>query len=253
MHLLRPGSEQPPLTPLDERIKLLESCGANLVLILRTTADLLHLTAADFFALVVQKRLAARAMIEGENFRFGHNRGGDTTLLATLCQAAGIGLTIVPPVVLGARPISSSRVRQALLAGDVRGAGEQLGRPYRVQGVVGTGQKRGRTIGFPTANLSEVRSVLPADGVYAVRVSTLSGRWIGAANVGPNPTFGENARKVEIHLLDFTGDLVGQTLSADFFERVRDTRPFPSVADLVAQLHRDVEWVRGQKQKYMPS
>ncbi|HEV8062871.1 MAG TPA: bifunctional riboflavin kinase/FAD synthetase [Gemmataceae bacterium] len=251
VHLLRPGSEQPPLTPLDERIKLLENGGADLVIILRTTAELLQLTAADFFAQMVQERLAARAMVEGENFRFGHNREGDTALLATLCQAAGIGLTIVPPVVLGARPISSSRVRQALLAGDVVGASEQLGRPYRVQGVVGTGQKRGRTIGFPTANLTDIHSVLPADGVYAVGVSTLNGRWMGAANVGPNPTFGENARKVEIHLLDFTGDLVGQTLSADFFERVRDTKPFPSIADLVAQLHRDVEWVRGLQETYM--
>jgi riboflavin kinase/FMN adenylyltransferase len=239
------------LTPLDERIKLLENGGADLVIILRTTAELLQLTAADFFAQMVQERLAARAMVEGENFRFGHNREGDTALLATLCQAAGIGLTIVPPVVLGARPISSSRVRQALLAGDVVGASEQLGRPYRVQGVVGTGQKRGRTIGFPTANLTDIHSVLPADGVYAVGVSTLNGRWMGAANVGPNPTFGENARKVEIHLLDFTGDLVGQTLSADFFERVRDTKPFPSIADLVAQLHRDVEWVRGLQETYM--
>ncbi len=249
VHLLRPGSEQPPLTPLEERIQLLASYGANFVLILRTTAELLHLSAAEFFAQVVQERLAAQAMIEGENFRFGHNREGDTSLLATLCQTAGISLTIVPPVMLGDRPISSSRVRQALLAGDVRGAAEQLGRPYRVQGIVGTGQKRGRTIGFPTANLAEVRSVLPADGVYAVGVATASGRWMGAANIGPNPTFGENARKVEIHLLDFTGDLVGQAVTVDFFERVRDTRPFPSVADLVAQLHQDVEWVRRPKEQ----
>jgi riboflavin kinase/FMN adenylyltransferase len=240
------------LTPLDDRIRLLESSGADLVLILRTTAELLHLTAAGFFAQVVQERAAPRAMIEGENFGFGRNREGDTTLLAALCRDANITFTIVPPVMLGDRPISSSRVRQALLAGDVRDAREQLGRHYRIRGVVGTGQKRGRTIGFPTANLTQVESVFPADGVYAVGVTTPSGRWMGAANVGPNPTFGENARKLEIHLLDFAGDLVGQPLAVDFFERIRDTKPFPSVADLVAQLHKDVEWVRGLLKTYMP-
>jgi riboflavin kinase/FMN adenylyltransferase len=252
VHVLRPGLAQPPLTPLDDRIALLEAAGASLVLILRTTTELLHLTAADFFAQVVQERLSARAMIEGENFGFGRNREGDTRLLATLCQNAGVKLTIVPPVILGDRAISSSRVRQSLLAGDVRDASTQLGRHYRVRGIVGTGQKRGRTIGFPTANITEVQSILPANGVYAVGVFTRDGRWMGAANVGPNPTFGENARKVEVHLLDFAGDLVGQPIAIDFFERWRDTRPFPSVADLVAQLQRDVEWVRGQRKTFMP-
>jgi riboflavin kinase / FMN adenylyltransferase len=240
------------LTPIEDRIQLLESSGAHLVLFLRTTGELLQLSAADFFSQVVQERLSARAMVEGENFGFGRNREGDTTLLASLCRDAGIALTIVPPVVLGDRPISSSRVRQALLAGDVRGAAEQLGRHYRVRGVVGTGEKRGRTIGFPTANLTQLQSILPADGVYAVGAHTTGGRWMGAANVGPNPTFGQHARKMEIHLLDFTGDLVGQPFAVDFFERCRDTRAFPSVAELVAQLHRDVAEVRALRQIYMP-
>jgi riboflavin kinase/FMN adenylyltransferase len=253
VHILRPELIQLPLTPLADRVVLLETSGADLVLILRTTQELLQLTAADFFAKIVQDRLAARAMIEGENFGFGRNREGDTTLLAKLCKNSDINLTIVPPVVLGDRPISSSRVRQALLTGDVDDARVQLGRHYQVSGVVGTGQKRGRTIGFPTANLTQVQSILPADGVYAVGVGTENGgRWLGAANVGPNPTFGENARKVEVHLIDFSGDLVGQRLALDFFARGRDTQPFPSVAELVAQLHRDVEWARKQREIYMP-
>lgn len=252
VHLLRPELIQLPLTPLHDRIALLEAAGADLVLILQTTPELLQLTAADFFAQVVQAQLAARAMIEGENFGFGRNREGNTALLAALCQTAGMQLTIVPPVILGDRPISSSRVRQALLAGDVRSARDQLGRPYQVRGVVGTGQKRGRTIGFPTANLTEVQSILPADGVYAVGVNAENGRWLGAANVGPNPTFGEAARKVEVHLLDFSGELVGHSLAVEFFERCRETRTFPSVGELVAQLHRDVEWVRTQQKAIMP-
>lgn len=252
VHLLRPGLIQPPLTPLDTRIALLEAAGADAVLILRTTTELLQLSATEFFSQVVQERLAARAMVEGENFGFGRNREGDTALLAKLCRNAGLTLTIVPPILLGDRAISSSRVRQALLAGNVRDAAIQLGRNYRVRGVVGTGQKRGRTLGFPTANLTDVQSLLPRDGVYAVGASTKGGQWMGAANVGPNPTFGEHARKVEVHLLDFSGDLVGQPLVVEFFERCRDTRPFPSVAELTAQLQRDVEWVRGQRSLFMP-
>lgn len=251
VHLLRPGLIQRPLTPLDDRIALLEAAGADLVLILQTTAELLQLSATEFFSQVVQERLAARAMVEGENFGFGHNREGDTVLLSKLCRKAGLSLTIVPPILLGERVISSSRVRQALLAGDVRDAAIQLGRNYRVCGVVGTGQKRGRTLGFPTANLTDVQSILPGDGVYAVGASTNGAQWMGAANVGPNPTFGEHARKVEVHLLDFSGDLVGQPLAVEFFERCRDTRPFPSVAELTAQLHRDVDWVRSQRSLFM--
>ncbi len=123
-------------------------------------------------------------------------------------------------------------------------AREQLNRPYQIHGVVGTGQQRGRTIGFPTANLTQVRALLPADGVYAVGVRFAGGRRLGAANIGPNPTFGENVRKIEVHLLDFSGNLVGETLTLDFLERCRETRRFASVEELVSQLHQDVENVR---------
>jgi riboflavin kinase/FMN adenylyltransferase len=139
-------------------------------------------------------------------------------------------------------------VRDALERGDVGAAATLLGRPYRLRGVVGVGQRRGRTIGFPTANLEGLATLVPADGVYAVRVrresSAAEPAWAGAANVGPNPTFGEDARKVEVHLIGFAGDLYGQTLAVDFVRRLRDTRPFASVGELVEQLRRDVEQAR---------
>jgi riboflavin kinase/FMN adenylyltransferase len=116
-----------------------------------------------------------------------------------------------------------------------------MGRPYRLRGVVGTGQKRGRTLGFPTANLEKLETLIPGDGVYAVRVQEGGQSWPGAANIGPNPTFGEQARKVEAHLIGFAGDLVGQTLDIEFIERLRDTRPFAGVTELVEQLRRDVD------------
>jgi riboflavin kinase / FMN adenylyltransferase len=244
VHILHPERVQPPLTPLEDRIALLEAAGANLVLILRTSVELLQLGAREFFEQVIQRQVAARAMVEGENFGFGRNREGDTELLKKFCLTAGMAISVVAPVLLDGRPISSSRVRQALLEGDVAGAREQLNRPYQIRGVVGTGQQRGRTIGFPTANLTQVRSLLPADGVYAVGVRCASGRWLGAANIGSNPTFDENIRKIEVHLLDFSGQILGETLTIDFFERCRDTRRFASVDELVSQLRQDVEHVR---------
>jgi riboflavin kinase/FMN adenylyltransferase len=119
-----------------------------------------------------------------------------------------------------------------------------LGRPYRLSGTVGTGQKRGQKLGFPTANLEHVATLIPGDGVYAVRVEHRHQSWPAAANVGPNPTFAEHVRKIEVHLIGFDGDLYNEVLSVDFFERIRDTRAFAGPAELAAQLRRDVEQAR---------
>jgi riboflavin kinase/FMN adenylyltransferase len=241
LQLLRPEQFQPVLTTVADRAELLRACGADRVVILRTTPALLHLSAAEFFHQVLQERLAVRALVEGVNFGFGRNREGTIDTLATLCRKTGISLTIVPPVLRDGQPISSSRVRKALERGAVREAAELLNRPYRLRGTVGTGRQRGRTIGFPTANLERIETLLPAEGVYAVRAHRGRESWPGAANIGPNPTFGESGRKVEVHLIHFQGNLLGQTLVVDFLERLRDTRPFAGVAELTAQLRQDVE------------
>lgn len=241
LQLLRPEQFQPVLTTAADRAELLRSSGADRVLILKTTPALLQLRAAEFFQHVLQERLAARALVEGVNFGFGRNREGTIDTLATLCRQAAIPLTIVPPVLQDGQPISSSRVRKALESGAVGEAIELLSLPYRLSGVVGRGRQRGRTIGFPTANLERIETLVPGDGVYAVRVYCGRESWPGAANIGPNPTFGESARKVEVHLIGFQGDLLGQTLGVEFLERLRDTRPFAGVAELAEQLRRDVE------------
>jgi riboflavin kinase/FMN adenylyltransferase len=150
----------------------------------------------------------------------------------------------VPAFELDGRPVSSSRVRDAILTGDLSTATELLGRPYGIAGVVDAGARRGRTIGFPTANLDRVETLLPGNGVYAVRVHTPAGGFVGAAHVGPNVTFGEDARKVEVHLLDFAGDLYGQTLEVDFLARIRGTERFATVAALIQQMKRDVAETR---------
>jgi riboflavin kinase/FMN adenylyltransferase len=244
LKLLRPNEFQPMLTTVPDRSDLLHEHGADHVLFLRTTNDLLKISAQRFFQEVVQRGLAARALVEGFNFRFGHQREGTVATLQTLCQAAGLGLMVVPAFECKGTIASSSRVRTALLQGDVRAAADLLGRPYRLRGTVGTGQQRGQKLGFPTANLAGVETVVPGDGVYAVRVRHKGTIWPGAANVGPNPTFGEKARKIEVHLIGFQGDLVGQELALDFVERLRDTRAFAAVNQLVEQLRLDVERAR---------
>jgi riboflavin kinase/FMN adenylyltransferase len=244
LRVLRPGHDLPLLTTPDDRARLLHENGADQVVVLRATPDLLALTATEFFGLVVRERLAARALVEGTSFGFGHNREGTVATLARLCSPAGVGLTVLPPLRLNGVEVSSSRVRAALERGDVVEAALLLGRPYRLHGTVGTGQRRGQTLGFPTANLEQLRTLAPGDGVYAVRAHVGNNPWPAAANVGPNPTFGEGARKIEVHLIGFQGDLYGQPLAVDFLRRLRDTRPFAGVAELTEQLRRDVEQAR---------
>lgn len=232
---------RPPLTTLNDRADLLHAAGADRVVVLRTTPELLGLTPEAFFAGVLVRLLGARAVVEGYDFRFGRGRAGDTATLRGLCDAAGIGFEEVPPLLDGDEPVSSSRVRAAILAGDVATAAGLLGRPYRITGTVVDGAKRGRTIGFPTANLADVPTVVPGTGVYAVR-ATVDGRtWPAAANVGPNPTFGDDGRKIEAHLIGFAGDVYGKPLAVEFVAKLRDTRPFAGAAELVEQLRRDVE------------
>jgi riboflavin kinase / FMN adenylyltransferase len=244
LQLLRPGQVPALLTTPEDRSRLLQELGADHVLVLRVTPELLSLRATEFFARVIQERLATRALVEGVNFGFGLNREGTVETLAHLCSPANIHLTVLPPVVLDGVEVSSSRVRSFLSTGAVRKAAALLGRPYRLHGTVGTGKRRGKELGFPTANLEQLRTLTPGDGVYAVRVPLQGSVWPGAANVGPNPTFGEGGRKVEIHLIGFQGDLYGQTLTVDFVERLRDTRPFANVTELVAQLRHDIEEAR---------
>jgi riboflavin kinase/FMN adenylyltransferase len=253
--LLRPDRAGPFLTTIEDRLALLQQY-VDHVLIVQTSAALLQLSAREFFEQIIVKQLQAKALVEGFNFGFGRGREGTIDVLRNLCTEKSVKLTLMPPrEVLGA-PVSSSRVRADLLAGNVDIVQQLLARPYRITGRVGTGQRRGATLGFPTANLHEIATLLPGNGVYAVRamMSPLApgGRgvggegeaWPAAANIGPNPTFGENARKVEVHLIGYSGDLYEQSLSVDFIKKIRDTKPFASVQELIEQIRADVDDVK---------
>jgi riboflavin kinase/FMN adenylyltransferase len=245
LQLLRPDRFLPVLTTMEDRARLLLALGADEVVVMHTTPELLRLSAEDFYKEVIRRGINARVVVEGTDFGFGHKRGGDIAFLRRLADTDGVRVTVVEPVLVDGVPASSSRVRNSLAAGDVEAAARMLGRPYRLHGTVCKGQRRGRTLGFPTANLDPLATFPPGEGVYAVRVVLPDQVWAGAANLGPNPTFGESSRKVEVHLIDFEGDLYGKDLAVDFLARLRDTCPFKSVAELRAQLDKDVEQARG--------
>ncbi len=240
VRLLRPAEAPPPLTWTDRKAELLAALGVDAVVAYPTDEALLQLDAQEFFDRIVRGELDARAMVEGPNFYFGRGRGGTIEVLHRLAAAAGIQLEIVDPLVIDGEIVSSSRVRQLLVAGKVGEARQLLTRPYRLRGMVTHGAARGGRIGFPTANLAAIDTLLPGLGVYAGRAWHKGRSWPAAINVGPNPTFGEQALKLEVHLIDFAGALYGEPLEVDFLARLRDIQPFAGVEALKEQLRRDV-------------
>jgi riboflavin kinase/FMN adenylyltransferase len=244
VRLLRPEAAPPPLTWTERKSQLLAELGVDAVVAYPTDEKLLALSPEEFFARIVQQELRAGAMVEGPNFYFGRGRSGDITLLAQLCASAGLALKIVEPLEIGGQYVSSSRIRQLIQAGDVAAAATLLTQPYRIRGLVTHGAGRGHKIGFATANVSAVDTLLPAAGVYAGCAAADGRIWPAAINIGPNPTFGEEGLKVEVHLIGFGGTLYGEPLEVDFLARLRDIQPFASVAALQAQLAADVERAR---------
>jgi len=239
--LLAPDRLLPLLTTVSDRAELLHAAGADAVVILKTTPNLLALEPREFLDSVFGEQLAARAVVEGFNFHFGRGRAGSTATIADWCRENDLPFTVIPPFRWNDALVSSSRVREALEKGDVASAADLLGRPYRLRGTVGHGAQRGQSLGFPTANLDQPLTLVPGDGVYAARAQlTDMSEWPAAVNVGPNPTFGEQARKVEAHLIGFAGNLYGRPLALDFVSRLRDTQKFGSVEELKSQLQTDV-------------
>jgi riboflavin kinase/FMN adenylyltransferase len=255
VRILRPEQCPPPLTWTERKAQLLAAQGVDWIVAYPTDEALLQLTADQFFKRIVRDTLAARALVEGENFYFGHNREGDVRRLSELASAAGISLEIVRPVEVDGAIASSSRVRDLISRGDVQTANKLLSAPYRIRGMVTHGAGRGAKIGFPTANLAAIDTLLPAQGVYAGRAwitdANESGDpaygpspWPAAINLGPSPTFGDPTLRVEIHVVGLDEPLYGQPLEVDFLARLRDIRPFDSPAVLVEQLKQDVTQVQ---------
>jgi len=243
VRLLRPDKAPPPLTWTDRKAELLEELGVEVLVVYPTDERLLALTPGQFFQEIVAEQLGALAMVEGPNFFFGKERAGNIDVLRKLCDRGGVQLEVVQPVRVGGDYVSSSRIRDLIRAGDVAQANELLTCPYRLRGMVTHGAASGAQLGFPTANIDAIDTILPREGVYAGRAFADSKSWAAAINIGPNPTFGEQALKVEAHLIGFRGSLYGEPLEVDFLARVRDTREFASADELKCQLQRDLKVV----------
>lgn len=242
--LIAPERLPPKLTTLDEKARLLAELGIDCLIAYKTDTHLLQLTAEEFFERIIREEIAARGLIEGPNFCFGRGRKGTIDTLKVMCAAAHLELKVCEMIALDGEDVSSTTIRTALREGRIRDANTGLGRPYRLAGKVATGARRGRTLGFPTANLDEIETLIPGNGVYA-GTSLIEGvRYPAAIHIGPNPTFGENAQKVEIHLVGFLGDIYGTTLAVDFLDRVRGVQRFSSAEELKAQLERDIAVTR---------
>lgn len=250
--VVRPAAAQPDLEPVSRRAELLQQTGADHVLVLPFDSDRANQPAEEFVTEILVQLLHIRAVVVGADFRFGHRAAGDVALLEQLGQSHDYGVVVVEPVGGSNVPRwSSTYIRERVSAGDVAGAAEALGRPYRLEGVVARGEQRGRALGFPTANIP-VRDdeLVPADGIYAgwvIRLDEGAGAdpLPAAVSVGTNPTFGAAARTVEPYVLDRDDlDLYDRLVAVEFVARLRDQQRFDSADALVAQMRDDVAAVR---------
>lgn len=255
MAVLRPDEAPRHLQTVEERADVLAAMGVRVHLVLPFTRELAGLEAREFVDRILLGELGARQVMVGFNFTFGRGGRGTAATLQELCGRRGVDVRIFEPVRVGGETVSSTAVRYLLAAGEVGRAAELLGRPFAVSGEVVPGDRRGRQIGFPTANLATSPGrQLPAPGVYAVRVTLLPpgrhaalpaeeglARYGGMLNLGTRPTVGGTELRLEAHLFDFRGDLYGQRLQVEFLRRLRPERAFPDVDALARQLRQDEE------------
>lgn len=241
VEVLAPGTSPRLITNIGERLGLLEELGAELVAVLNL-AEVRNFRPQQFVAEILEGKLNVSTLTIGDDFQFGKDRAGDVGFLAEAGERGGFDVDVVGMVAEGGQTVSSSRIRTLIEVGSVSDASALLGSRYRVTGPVIDGDKRGRDIGYPTANLMPVeRKVTPGNGVYATVTRVGGTDHMSATNVGTRPTFGGGARLIESHILDFDGDLYGEEITVEFVERLRPELEFKSVDELLEHMEDDVE------------
>jgi riboflavin kinase/FMN adenylyltransferase len=244
--VVNPTAAPQLLTLPEEKADLVTTAGIDRFVLMPFTPAVAHLDAQAFVRRLCDE-YDMRELVMGYDHGFGRGRAGDVEVVRQLAREQNFATTVVDAVRDDGQPISSTLIRTAVAHGDLDAAGRWLGRRYAIRGTVVRGAGRGRTIGVPTINLApaDSRKLLPPDGVYAVTVTVgkreagIGNRYGGMMNQGPRPTFGEQARALEVHLFDFDGELYGETVSVEWVRRLRDVQAFPSREALVAQLERD--------------
>lgn len=238
--VIAPENAPKLLTTLDQRLERLAELGVFATAIVDFDEEFRQLSAEDFIEKLLVATLGAKRVAVGRDFRFGHRQSGDVALLRSLGDRLGYEVDDVDILEAGV-PVRSTVIRALLKEGHAVAARRLLGRPYRLLGTVVPGDQRGRTIGFPTANLAiSDRTVVPGSGVYAVRILIDGATYCGVVNIGRRPTFGGTEYVVEAHVLDYSGDLYGQVIGIDFVERLRSELKFSGVEELVAAINKDI-------------
>ncbi|HEY0043261.1 MAG TPA: bifunctional riboflavin kinase/FAD synthetase [Allosphingosinicella sp.] len=240
VRFFKPDAAPFRLTTLDQRQRLFAAAGADAMIVFDFGAELAATSADDFIAHRLVRLIGAKGVVTGEDFTFGKARGGNVAYLQSHGPAHGLSVDAVAPVSAEGELVSSSRIREALQAGDCETAARLLTRPFAIEGVVEHGDKRGRTIGYPTANLALGNYLRPRYGIYAVRARLADGTVLhGAANLGIRPTFDPPKLLLEPYFFDFAGDLYGQTIEVELVSFLRDEAKFDSLEDLTAQMDQD--------------
>jgi riboflavin kinase/FMN adenylyltransferase len=243
LRIVRPEHAPPLLTTPVEKKEILAESGVDYAVFLPFTPVLSRYSPRRFVEEILVGRLGVEELVIGYDHGFGRGRSGDVETLKEIGGELGFAVDVVAPVEADGEPISSSRIRKALEAADVERARVALGRPYSFRGLVVRGEGRGRTLGFPTANLAVTSSgkLIPPAGIYAVRGLLRRGPYAGALHIGPRPTFRGSPPSIELHLMDFEGDLYGEEVRVDFIRYLREVRPFATVEALIGQMRDDVE------------
>ena len=247
LKVLRPEEAPKMIQTLRQKEEALEACGVEALVIVPFTRDFSLTPAETFVRELLVKRLSARELHVGERFTFGRDKGGNFELLRRLGAEAGMAVVGLSDVVEGGGPISSTRIRAALEAGDAAAAHALLGRPYVMDGLVAKGDRMGRKIGFPTINLKPENELFPRDGVYlsTIYIDSFERTFGCVTNIGRRPTVYEDyARTIETYVLDFSSDVYGEQIRLSFLSRMRDEMTFRSMLELTAQIRRDVEATR---------
>ncbi len=244
LKLLAPERTPRMITTQRQKLALLEEAGLEFVLVLSFTMELASVEAGRFVTDYLKEGLGIHEIYVGANFNFGRGRTGNADFLVRLCADLGIRAEMVPEVLALGSPVSSSRIRRAVLAGEVELARELLGRPFCIEGTVVHGVGRGAALGFPTANLESAHELIPQDGVYITETVVGGVPIPSVTNIGSRPTFAEATYAVETHLLEQAGDLYGRAIELRFLARLRQELKFDSPQALVEQVRRDVERAR---------
>jgi riboflavin kinase/FMN adenylyltransferase len=239
--LLAPARAPRLILAPEDKLELLRASGIDGVIVIAFTAALSQLTPAAFVRDYLLGKIGAREVVVGHSVSFGHARAGNAEVMAELGRRMGFETVVVGPVTVEGAVVSSTRMRELIAAGEMRTVARLLGRNHFLSGTVVHGRERGRTIGFPTANLNSATECLPPDGVYATRVILPDGAFASITNIGMRPTFAEPARTIEAHIFDFDRDIYGAKIRLEIVERIRGERKFESGQALAAQIAEDLK------------